>query len=338
MTRLFGFLLIAALAMPAYGQFVDIDNGLGQGTNGHLRVGVDAYGSWASAGFGGTGDTYNPTGGGGQFAPKEAAFTSGFFIFTGNGRELLSESGDWQGTFGPDATLDRQVTAPVAAAGDTATSSFRVFGSSVDLGFDVRQVVSALPNDAASITQTYVITNNATVPTDFSMVRAFDGDLLWDSGGGDFADDEVGTESVGSGAVSVFMQEENAPGVTRVTMSGSNANDYYGGKNGIDPNGGGVPFGFGTDVQVWDNFGIPFNWRDFIAGVGQNMNGTSGTNPPGSDPTTPDGFIGMDFNFALAAGETTTLVVTHTYGVPEPTSGLMLMAGLMGLGVLRRRS
>ena len=76
------------------------------------------------------------------------------------------------------------------------------------------------------------------------------------------------------------------PGTTAVTLSSLSAGDYYGGKRGVDPDGAGgsPPYDFGTDVDVWNALGVPIGWRRHIAGVGYDMNGTSGAVPPGAIP------------------------------------------------------
>ena len=114
--------------------------------------------------------------------------------------------------------------------------------------------------------------------------------------------------------------------MTAVTLSSAAASNYYGGKQGVDPLDAGLPFGFGTDSQVWEAFGTPANWVDFIAGVGAGVNGESGTGPP--DPMGnpgQDAFIGLEFFFSLDAGETSeTFRVTHTYGDDVPFAGVVL--------------
>ncbi len=327
--------------LPGLGT-VSIATGNNPNADGYLSISPDEYGSWASTTFGGSGDIFNPAGG---FGPLEATFTSGLFMFGSGQRELLSDSFDWQNTVGPvpfeaDGSLNRLITGALSASDtsgngifDTLMSSFHVEGGSTDMDFGLTQHVASADPGVAFLQQTYAITNNG--PTvSFDLVRAFDADLFWS---GDFIDDEVGTNTNGSGLDTYVFQQEVGNSDTAITLSSPQANGYYGGKNGVTPPGG-PPFGYGTDVQVWDAFGTPTNWLNHIAGVGSNTNGTSGAFPPGS-AATADGFMGLNIPIELAQGDTTTVTLLYTYGsdvpVPEPAS--LALLGLGAICLLRRR-
>ena len=295
--------------------------------DGYLLVAPDAYGAWAppfAGGNGSTGDRFNPEGG---FNSMPAVFTSGFFLFNGTQRELLSTSGDWQAVFDPDNSLASEITitnltSDTNADGvdDTAISAFQVAGGGTLLSFELVQHVenvNPVAGTAASVlTQEYTITNNGASPIAFELVRSFDADLLWVP---DFSNDSVGTGTNGSGLERYVYQQEVGQEATAITLSSPQGNYYYGGKNGVDPDGAGgsVPYAFGTDVQVWDAFGVPIGWRNNIAGVGDDTNGDSGAAPPGSvDPQ--DGFIGLEIPVDLDAGASTTVTVRFTYGSTTP--------------------
>lgn len=329
------------LVAPDLASAQTIATGSSSAVDGYLSIGPDEYGSWTSAGFGGVGDIFNPAG---PAAALEAGFTSGFFLFQGGThRELLSDVRNWQAVYPVDPSLSRAITVGNQffdttgnGVNDTVTSAFDVTGAPVNLAFDLRQHVATFGAGVSFLQQDYTIVNMGGGPLSFSMVRTFDGDLLWSAS---FENDEVGTSMHGAGlGPYVFEQEASLPGTTAITLSSLQGGEYYGGKHGLDPLGAGLPFNFGTDVQVWDAFGIPGNWRDFIAGVGAGVNGVSGEFPSGSTPP-EDGFVGLDFNINLEPGQSTTITVFHTFGqnvpVPEP-SALSLLA-LGGLLLLRRR-
>lgn len=306
---------------------IRIATGPSSSVDGYLDIAADEYGSWAVPFAGGEGpndDHFNPLG---AHDVAQAAFTSGFFLFVPDlsRRELLSDNADWQGVFAADVSLAREVTATNVASDsngdlvdDTLTSSFRVFRVPLtDLAFDLTQEVSSVGVGVAVMRQDYTITNDGVDAITFVLVRTFDGDFIWD---GDFANDEVGTtmHSAGVGTF-VFEQEAADPSVTAVTLSIPAGGVYYGGKMGIlppDPPGG-EPYAFGTDVQVWEAFGVPENWQNHIAGVGYDTDGVSGAFPPGSTPP-EDGFIGADIEVTLASGACTTITVFHTYGQNTP--------------------
>jgi hypothetical protein len=237
-------------------------------------------------------------------------------------RELLSDIEAWQDIITPDTSLTRTVTADNVASDtdgdgvdDTLNSSFRVDGASTALAFDLEQSVSGAGAGVAVLRQEYTVTNEDSSAVTFVLVRSYDGDFLWSL---DFADDEVGTTMHGAGlGTYVYQQEDSDPSITAVTVSGAEGRNYYGCKNGVEPPNGPPACGFGTDLQVWDAFGIPASWENFIAGVGYDINGESGVAPPGSiDPE--DAGVGLDWEITLEPLETTTVTMLHTYGQNSP--------------------
>lgn len=300
---------------------IKIATGTDSSADGYLEVSPDEYGSFGAFGIinGITEDRFKPTG----QTLQQTTFTSGFFLFVPSGfqQELLSDIQEWQDILLAGGGLDRVVTAANVASdtngdtvNDTLTSSFNVFGGSTDLDFDLTQSVASLGGGVSILKQDYVITNNGAASIDFSLVRNYDGDLLW---GSDFSNDEVGTTMHGAGlGVYVYMQEAAFPGTTAVTLSG-NATSYWGCKNGIEPGATFPPCGFGTDVQIWEGGGLPTNWKNHIAGVGYDINGDSGEFPPGViDPA--DGHTGLELEVSLNPGESTNVGLIHTYGQASP--------------------
>ena len=332
---------------------VSIRTGSNTGADGYLEIQPDEFGSWVSAftgaPFGPNADRFKPLGS----TLTTPTFTSGFFLFAPGGqRELLSNNTDWQATtngtagappFSADTSLNRAVVTNNVASdsngdgiNDTLNSSFRVFSPTpgTDLAFNLRQRVTGAGPATAFMTQDYTVTNNGTAPITIGMVRAFDGDLLWDN---NFETDSVGTNANGSGqGPSVFIQEPNNANQS-VTLSIPTGNAYYGGKHGVDPDGagGGPAYDFGTDTEIWDNNGLPASWANHIAGVGYNTNGQSGSAPPGST-VQRDAFMGVNMSLTLAPGQSQNFTVVHTYGaIPEPaTLGLVTVSAAL---LLRRR-
>jgi hypothetical protein len=308
---------------PSYEGSLQIATDGNPNADGYLSISPDAFGSWTAATWGGAGDLFNPAG---AEIQSPVAFSSGLFVFVPSltQREVLTINPTWQGVFPADASLDAIITSPSVASDtdgnfvdDTLESSFTVGGGSTALSFDLTQTVAPhVAGISSFLVQKYVITNDASTPIDFTLVRAMDADLLW--GPADFADDEVGTTTNGAGlGPYVFQQEPFAPGTTSVTLSGLSGGNYYGGKHGVEPAGGPPPYNFGTDVDVWDAYGVPTSWESHVAGVGYFTNGLSGSNPPGS--TSPeDGFIGLDFPVSLGPGEQISVTIVHTYGQNEP--------------------
>jgi len=329
-----------------------IATGSDSSIDGFLSLAPDEYGHWASTTYSGGGDMFNPTGASG---PLEAAYTSALFLFvpSRSQRTVLTENTSHIG-IASDGSLTLSVTSPSVSSDangdsvqDTLNSAFVAMGTDTNLSFALTQTVVSGPPGVANVMQTYVITNNAGVAIDFNLARVFDGDLLWD---GDFGNDQVGTSiNAFGGPLFVFEQEASDPTATSVTLSSAQAITYFGGKNGVQPAGGPPPYNFGTDTEIYDNFGVPASWFDHIAGVGYTIDGVSGTAPAGS-VSPEDAFIGLGFNISLAPSESTTITITHTYGQSSPIlvfpvpslgpMGLWIFVGVISvfaLIVMRRR-
>ncbi len=289
---------------------------------GYLRVCMDQYGSWGSVSFGGNGDAYNPVDG--LANTNETCLTSGFYMFRSAElqRELLSDNAAWQALHPADSSLSRRTLGQVVrfdASGngvfDTAHSVFAVTGVGVDLTFDVESCLAQfLPVSVGLISvlvQDYTITNNLGTPIEFELIRVFDGDLYWSGGESDFANDTVGTELPGQ---SVFIQEQDLP-ETRIMMSCTVAETYFGTKRGIDPDGAGPDpaMGYGTDIQIWNAYGLPVSWANFIPGVGVDLAGESGPSPAGCIAPC-DASIGLVIPVALLGGETVHVNIDLFFG------------------------
>ncbi|MEE9297113.1 MAG: proprotein convertase P-domain-containing protein, partial [Phycisphaerae bacterium] len=307
-----------------------IATGPDSSADGYLAFGLDEYGSFVAAAFGGGkagcpfGDNFNPAGAAGL---SEAVFTNGFVLYIPDTaqRELLSTSPDWKAIL-DDGSLDSSIFAPNTAVDlsgdgvdDTLTALIRVFdGAGVDLLISVIQEVEDLGGGVSKLTQDYGIINKGAA-IDFVLLRQGDYDLLWDPAA-DFANDSVGTGANGLPACDRFaFQLEDGLPETAITMSSPNGDVYYGSKLGIVPNcpAAGVPYGFGTDLQQWDEYGVPFGWDNHVAGVGCDTDGESGPAPAGCGSPC-DGAIGLRIPVSLGPGGQTTVTIMHTYGSTCP--------------------
>jgi hypothetical protein len=325
----------------------DLATGLDPSADGYCSIVADPYGSWTSDNFGGQGagdlrwgDAYNPIGGAGPPAldVQEVSFTNGFFFFqrdgNGNGiaRELLSNVLDWQGVFAPDDSVFRSIVGDGSlhfdddsnGVADRFESDFNLDGPSLGAGLDfhLTQQIELIPGVATVLTQTLIITNNDPDPVDFTLVRSMDGDLVWDAAT-DPTDDTVGTGGNGSSCRYVFQGETGLPN-TYITLSSPQADVYFGAKAGVDPDGAGPcpPMVGGSDGPLWDAYGVPCAWENYIAGVGTDVNGESGPAPPGCTSTC-DASIGLSIPVtALGPGESTTVIVYTTFGAASPLDSI----------------
>ena len=346
----------AASESPGSGSvqgFTAIATGPDQNVDGFLSIPADDYGQWASVGFSGGGDIYNPVGAAG---PLEATFSSALFLFVPSRqqRTVLTENPDYL-AIGSDGSLLLSLDAPSVASDtnmdgvdDTLVSSFSAAGSaSTALSFDLTQTVETC--DGAVLTQTYVMTNTDSASVDYVLARNYDADLVWN---GDFSNDQVGTDFNMNGGDRYVFQEEAADPATSITVSSDSASSYYGGKQGIQPSGGPPPYDFGTDTEVFEAFGVPTSWQNHVANVGYDTDGVSGTMPG------MDGFIGLGWSGTLGSGESTTITILTTFGqnfpgtcapppppfdIDIPTLGqfgmiaLVVLLAAFGLTTLRRR-
>jgi hypothetical protein len=200
---------------------------------------------------------------------------------------------------------------------DQLVSQFRVFGDGVDLTFDLTQHVERAEGAVSTLTQSYVVTNNLADSIDFVLQRNIDSWLSWE---GDYNNDSVGTGTNGTPSVDryVFVQEVGKPEIA-ITMSSAGGNAYGGAKRGINPDPGDPecpPYNWGSWDTDWQHFGMPDCWRNHIANVGYNLNGTSGDSP-GTDAHTA---LEIPVTFLAGRDATETVEIMYTYGQIVPFS------------------
>ncbi len=315
----YGGLAVALVASVGMAQSVTISNGvIGDG---HLRIDVDGYGAYSNWGWPANLDYWNPAG---ALAEGSPMFAASFMIYTNTGLDKVALA---EPLFDIDSTYnlragtfnDPSPSNPVVnAAGDEATSAWtsaNIFGD-VTLDFTLVQTVTA----AGELIQVLTITNQSPAALDIQLQRHLDIDLFWDAS----AEDVAGTDD-STGTIIPYMREPdgNPASETRIGLSSPDAYDYVSSKSGFDGQGGsggvgtGTFMAFGTDFQIWDNFGYPTGWRNYTAGVGHApvVGELLGAQPAGS--ISPfDAFINIEWSFNLAVGASRTITSVTTYGLP----------------------
>jgi hypothetical protein len=335
---LYGLCLGIVGVVCEIGQPVCIATGPDADADGYLKICADPYGAWsddaeygAGEGDPAWGDEFKPLGS----ARRQATFTANFYIFKGGApgppqvdgthRILLTTNDKLKQSIAPD---DGSLVAELTGSGseatdtngdgvdDTLTSEFTVVGDGVDLAIHLIQKVESggdLPEGISLMTQTLVIDNNGPA-VDFELLRHMDPNLPWQGGTDFFLNDSVGTETNGSSADRHVVQRE--PGTERegVVVSSPHGDLYYGAINTHDPDGPEGPcvaMGYGTDTQIYDAWGVPCAWQNYIAFVGYDIDGYSGNQQK-------DGSIGLEMPISIGAGGQETVVVETRYGPPEP--------------------
>lgn len=313
----------SALAQPAL-----IATGSDPSADGFLAIRSDAYASWswfASPDPDAPADLFNPPG------PAELGnptFSTFFYMFVDRTqREILNN----EAQTGPphlDASLSSEVLVgptPSDTNGDgiddTLDSIFRVRSpdGGTQLLIALRQEVQALPSGVSFVQIDVHVTNEGARKIRFSLLRTWDSDLPWSATGGSayYTNDEVGTTTNGADLGRfVFVREPDDPAAA-VTLSGPRGSFYYGGKHGVQPEGGPPTYDFGTDIDWWLAYGVPHTWRNHVAGIGYDADGASGSSPPGSiDPE--DAFCGLEKTLSLKSGASSSVTFVHTYGQSLP--------------------
>ncbi len=269
--------------------------------------------------------------------PGEHPFTfaTNLFVFVdpseigqGTHRGVLSTHPLLLGMF-PDGNLHGDVTSPnVLLDTQTAASAFTLQGNSVNLHWTLTQKVSPLPDGpqggpSAILEQTYTFTNHGDGAMEFIVVKHLDPDLPDDGGtfplfhtvGVDYSElgrEQVYARKLGSSVAAIVLRTREDMTLDPRTVD----TVYYVGRQNMpsppgnsDYPGGACPsHDYGTDLQIWDSYGVPNCWKNFVPGVGYDV--------PGSSPLSVNGdsFIGLQVEVALPPGDTYEITFATVYG------------------------
>lgn len=330
-------LIAVASHAQAAGLYV-LDDGL-DGTDGHLKVPVDDYGSFGRNFPNGVNDWFQPPG----YAPSYPSYMSGAFLFvtngTGTSSVLFSEYDTWagyleappneDGLVGAHQNLARTITTPIGGTPTNATSAFEVTATGFAIHVGLTQTITTNTANATSLlTQVYRFRNDGTGPVDLVFHAAWEVDLYYESGPQNgYGNDIVG---VVPGLCAVYIRNPSSTTVAVAMASGSGttvaAPYYYGGKRFDVPSMGTAA----TDMQplsvadanqrIWVNHGMPVSWRNYVSYAGYNTVGDSGT-------VDEDATMGLEWHFTLAAGAEETIDVRRHYGTIAVPCGVPASCG-----------
>ncbi len=323
-----GLILAAALPLAAAGQTITLDNNVAG--DGQLIVNPDAYGAVTNWTWPENVDLYDPEG---PVGSSNVSFAASSWLYADFiDRVVFAEPGrnlDVQYNVA-GATMQYQLDAGLVGSDrdgdgvtDTAMSAFSANGgfSGLDLSFELEQWVEkpAAGSSVATYHLVYTITNNGADTANFLFNRHLDLDLfLLDA----IAEDVSGSSDA-AGAINPYMRDpgdDAADPVSAVALSGTPGYVYVAAKSGMQA--GGPAMAFGTDFQIWDNFGLPVEWQDFTAGVGYApaVGEVPGAQPAGS--VSPfDAFMALEWEVEIPAGGMTQVEIATTYGSRSPVDG-----------------
>ena len=332
----FALIAVASRAHAA-GRFT-LDDGLAVGTDGHLVIPVDDYGSWGRAFPNSVDDSFKPPG----VAESYPTYLAGAFMFVTNGTGtssiLFSEYNLWagfleappneDGLLGMHANLARTISTGITGSGNTATSSFDVTATGLAIHVDlVQKITTNVANATSVFSQVYKFRNDGPGALDLVFHAAWEPDLYYESGPSNgYANDVVG---VVAGQCAVYVHNPNSSTVAVALASGPGTTlttppYYYGGKKDDVPPMGSTPFqplSAADNMQyIWLQHGMPPSWRNYATGAGYNAEGNSGT-------LLADATMGMEWHFTLAAGGTETIDVRRYYGTIAVPCGVPKSCG-----------
>jgi MYXO-CTERM domain-containing protein len=293
---------------------VNIDNGvIGAG---HLDIDTDDYGSYGNWDGATTDDQFQPSG----QAVDSPTFQSSVLMFVTGAAQpgetsgvALSGGTEWNTVLGGGEVgtrlLERViVNANAALSATEAESDFSLveaLSGPITIDVHLNQLIGVGASNTATLLQTYTLTNSGTEDVDIQFNPRWDIDWFYET---DHLDDVVGAAHM---QCYVFAREPTIIAAAAALADGGSdtapIRSYYGSKEGHTPTMGPPAFDFGSDTEVWDNLGVPASWLDYVAFLGYDMDGDSGTN--GGDAS-----VALNYAFSLMQAQSVTVRVLRIYG------------------------
>lgn len=336
---------------PRAAAAVELNNGVDG--NGHFDVNLDDYGTFGTSTPWIDNFDPSPDPERGELPDLDTTFATHLRIFTGptgpNAGDLGANrvclttddflDGGYNNAGFDDSnggrTMDFELISENTTDGlpDKTISVFRVFrdDQGIDLNVTLTQSVAvANPGPAneaaASLRQTVEITNNGGSELLLRLNKHIDEDMPWGTVNqfSFWLDDLVGMDFAELGRPQVYAQDEELVTAALILRTVEDMEldprttefVYYAAKEGTSTDRGAdcPDYGLGTfETPVWNHFGVPDCYKNFVGGVGLDT--------PGLSPQiTGDSYIGLQIEILLPVGETYTTTFETIYGFrPVPT-------------------
>lgn len=294
-------------------------------TTGYTSVSPDDYGSYGFLIGQQFDDEFYPANVSNPFTPT---YLTGAMLFVTKpgmptGSILLSDVRFWADFIenppptpdGIDGPFARTVTSSIVLTGtNEAASAFSITDTAAEgIALEI-DLVQRLTSDLAAVTsqldQIYTITNTGTADVELVFHLVWDPDLFFD-GENKASDDNVG---IGTGVCGVYAHDGDprwSVALGSGPMSTLPMTYYYAGKEDFVPGTGPAfaPISADIDMQwTWISKGIVEQWQNYVVGAGVLATGES-------DPAlVGDATLGIEWRFALPAGEAETIHIRRYYG------------------------
>ncbi len=311
--------------------------------DGSLTITTDDFGSLSGSGGGGPklGDLFDPSPDPfkGDLPAESPTFSTLLYLFVDPSAGLGNGTHRGAATSGNQAgNLECTVISP-NTTDQLPLQTHSVFdctGNAVDLRFELTQRVSRVldgPNGEAVAmwSQTYAITSQGPHLLQLIVTKHIDQDMPWGPGSPFHMDDRVGMDLSELSRPQVFSRDSELatavmllrtredmtehPMTTTHPKTGASNSVYYAGKQNLpappgnpDFPGGQCPaHDYGTDFQIWNNYGLPNCWKNYVPAVGYDV--------PGIAPPVPgDAFMGLQTEALMPSGSTYEITYVTVYG------------------------